>query len=169
MKALTLWQPWASLVSIGAKQVETRVWKTDYRGELAIHAARSRPKFLGRSAETESFRDEFADAVNCRRDRDDRCGVNVDCALNSLPLGAVLCIVNLVAIEETSAVRETLSDQELCFGNYDNGRYAWFFKMVALFDEPIPAKGNRLLWNWPIVAASRKEKASDSHNATRHS
>lgn len=39
MKALTLWQPWASLVALGVKTVETRSWSTPYRGPLAIHAA----------------------------------------------------------------------------------------------------------------------------------
>jgi hypothetical protein len=46
VKALTLWQPWASLVAIGAKAIETRSWATKYRGPLAIHAAK-RPIVLG--------------------------------------------------------------------------------------------------------------------------
>jgi activating signal cointegrator 1 len=36
---LTLWQPWASLISLGVKSIETRSWSTQYRGPLAIHAA----------------------------------------------------------------------------------------------------------------------------------
>lgn len=44
MKALTLWQPWASLIAIGAKTIETRGWSTSYRGPLAIHAAQRAPK-----------------------------------------------------------------------------------------------------------------------------
>lgn len=43
MKALTLHQPWSSLVAIGVKTVETRSWGTTYRGPLAIHAALRRP------------------------------------------------------------------------------------------------------------------------------
>lgn len=39
MKALTLWQPWASLVALGEKKIETRTWSTTYRGTLAIHAS----------------------------------------------------------------------------------------------------------------------------------
>jgi activating signal cointegrator 1 len=39
MKALSLWQPWASLVALGVKTIETRSWSTSYRGPLAIHAA----------------------------------------------------------------------------------------------------------------------------------
>lgn len=40
MKAISLWQPWATLVAIDAKRFETRSWKTNYRGLLAIHAAK---------------------------------------------------------------------------------------------------------------------------------
>lgn len=40
MKAITLTQPWATLVAIGAKRIETRSWATRYRGPLAIHAAK---------------------------------------------------------------------------------------------------------------------------------
>jgi hypothetical protein len=43
MKTLTLTQPWATLVSLGAKTFETRSWKTDYSGPLAIHAAKGFP------------------------------------------------------------------------------------------------------------------------------
>ena len=45
MKAITLWQPWASLIAVGAKTIETRGWATNYRGPLAIHAAKRRAKF----------------------------------------------------------------------------------------------------------------------------
>jgi len=47
MKALTLTQPWATLVAIGAKKIETRSWSTPYRGPLAIHAAKRIPKEHG--------------------------------------------------------------------------------------------------------------------------
>ena len=43
MKAITIWQPWASLIAIGAKQYETRSWETKYRGPIAIHAAKKDP------------------------------------------------------------------------------------------------------------------------------
>ena len=39
VKAITIWQPWASLVAVGAKTMETRSWPTKYRGPIAIHAA----------------------------------------------------------------------------------------------------------------------------------
>jgi len=40
LKALTLWQPWASLLAGGGKMFETRSWKTNYRGPVVIHAAK---------------------------------------------------------------------------------------------------------------------------------
>ena len=44
MKAITLWQPWASLVALGLKTIETRSWQTAHRGPIAIHAAARCPK-----------------------------------------------------------------------------------------------------------------------------
>ena len=41
MKALTITQPWATLIAIGAKRFETRGWSTPYRGPLAIHAGKN--------------------------------------------------------------------------------------------------------------------------------
>lgn len=44
MKALSLWQPWATLIAVGQKRIETRHWPTTYRGPLAIHATKRRPE-----------------------------------------------------------------------------------------------------------------------------
>lgn len=40
MKALTFWEPWASLVRWDVKSIETRSWSTRYRGTVAVHAAK---------------------------------------------------------------------------------------------------------------------------------
>lgn len=45
MKALTLHQPWASLVPLGFKTIETRSWATRHRGPIAIHAAARVPSW----------------------------------------------------------------------------------------------------------------------------
>lgn len=42
MKALTICQPYAHLIAVGAKRVENRTWETSYRGPLVIHAGKSR-------------------------------------------------------------------------------------------------------------------------------
>ncbi len=43
MRVLTLRQPWATLVAIGAKRIETRSWSTAYRGRILIHAGARPP------------------------------------------------------------------------------------------------------------------------------
>lgn len=43
MRALTIRQPWASLIAAGVKTLETRSWSTRYRGPLLIHAGKHRP------------------------------------------------------------------------------------------------------------------------------
>ena len=39
MKVLSLQEPWASLIKENVKHIETRSWKTSYRGKLYIHAS----------------------------------------------------------------------------------------------------------------------------------
>ncbi len=41
MKALSLKEPWASLVLNGKKTIETRVWRTNYRGRLLLCASKN--------------------------------------------------------------------------------------------------------------------------------
>jgi hypothetical protein len=40
MKALTIKQPWATLIMTGAKDVENRLWHTNFRGRIAIHSSK---------------------------------------------------------------------------------------------------------------------------------
>lgn len=42
MKALSLMEPWAALIAAGVKSIETRSWRTAYRGPLYIHAFRAK-------------------------------------------------------------------------------------------------------------------------------
>lgn len=46
MKALTILQPYADLITHGAKRVENRTWQTKYRGPLVIHAGLSK-QYIG--------------------------------------------------------------------------------------------------------------------------
>lgn len=132
MKAITLWQPWASLMALGYKKVETRSWATRHRGLTAIHSALRKPGFLGHSCDNPDF-----------------CKLLTDLKIEPVefPLGCVLCTATLVAIAPTGDVYDDLSEQERIFGNYEEGRYAWFFEDIQSLKTPIPVKGNRLLWN----------------------
>lgn len=82
MKAITLWQPWASLVALRYKHYETRSWATTHRAPLAIHAAKRPP--------TE---DEFN--VIMELDAYLPRGVDLSVAIAGLPLGVIVATCNL--------------------------------------------------------------------------
>lgn len=97
MKALTLWQPWASLIAVGAKTIETRSWPTKHRGRIAIHAAQRSPEVmrLGPWFCTQRPAVEVGDGVLpakwllCDMDPD-------DLEPHALPLGAIVATADLV-------------------------------------------------------------------------
>lgn len=132
MKALTMWEPWASLVAFGEKQYETRSWSTSHRGLLAIHAAK---KF---DSEIIGYCREFKHLLN-------RHGIVSSGDLN---LGCVLAIVRVVDCVPSDKLRPLISEQERSLGGYDNGRYGWELKMVKRLEVPIPTRGYQGLWNW---------------------
>ena len=133
LKAITLWQPWASAMAAEMKRNETRSWRTDYRGPLLIHAAARRP------TECDLWVLEHP-AVKLRLALD-----NID--PKKFPLGAAVCIVKLVDCVRVETIRDTLSPMELALGNYNNGRYAWITEFLHYIDKPIPMKGAQGFWN----------------------
>ena len=135
MKAITLWQPWASLIAIGAKKYETRSWPTNYRGLLAIHAAAKAPKTEMELCEIEPFKSSLR-----------RAGI---ISANELPLGSVIAIANLVDCIYISKefIKAILDTVEYGFGDYEISRYAWKLEGVRPIN-PIPAKGMQRIWEW---------------------
>jgi hypothetical protein len=168
MKALSLLQPWASLVAIREKRIETRSWSTHYRGPLAIHASARMTREQKELCQSEPFRSTLL--THC-------IGV---INFTNMPLGAVIATCNLVdclTIEPredgiTALVKlheqryeisrdgvrfklprmcgiQPLPDEpELSFGDYTPGRYAWLLSNMRLV-EPVPCKGALRLWNLP--------------------
>lgn len=152
MRAISLWQPWATLCVIGAKRIETRHWSTPYRGLLAIHAAKRW------TAEEKAFAASpvFADALNGR-------GFNPA----SLPLGAVVGTVNLVDVVRTEKVRDSISAEERAFGNFSDGRYAWLLETPALFDVPFPMKGAQGFFEWEPPESRAPEPPAQAADGER--
>jgi hypothetical protein len=129
MKALTLTQPYASLVAWGDKKIETRSWSTQYRGELAIHAARTFPAMARKLCDREPFRSVLG------------------CSPEELPLGAILAICRLT--ECFPITPDNLPPEpELSFGIYSPGRYAWVLEDVHMLPRPVLARGRLGLWEW---------------------
>lgn len=100
MKAVTLHQPWASLIALGVKTIETRSWSTAYRGPLAIHAGRSESAlhYLGwmeeHQGEAEPTLEPFADRITMVHSH--RRGVIK--AHHDLPLGAIVATCTLADV-----------------------------------------------------------------------
>lgn len=159
MNALTLTQPWATLVALGAKRLETRSWKTSYRGPLAIHAAKGFPAWAREMCETDPFWSALGG------DEDDY--ETSPLMWHELPTGVVVAVCDLVAIYPTENVfcqpaltgenfysqedRLYLSPEEWAFGDYNAGRFAWRLENIRPLTEAIPAKGALSLWEWDGV------------------
>lgn len=165
MKALTVLQPWTSLLACEAKKYETRSWKTNYRGPIAIHAAKRDPSkisLLGMEnfkEECEKAFDEYglgtwaflptgcvvatAELVNCWHIVYNP-GTNIDVAKN-IPIGAELDVPRKHPDFHKFIVP---TEREMLFGDWTPGRYAWEFANMKVLENPIPAKGQQGLWNW---------------------
>ena len=141
MKAITIWQPYATLLVCGDKLYETRSWATTYRGPIAIHAAK-RPARQVIDALAHGSAGERQTALLMERLLRRRGGPD------HLPQGAVIGTANLVRCNAiTEEFMRTLPPQELALGDFTLGRYAWEFEDMSQID-PIPAKGQQALWDW---------------------
>ena len=145
IKALTLWQPWASLMALEEKKIETRSWATNHRGLLAIHSAKRK---LGGSEKKLIGHANLA------------LGINID---YHIPFGQVVCVVNLIDCVRTQlAVGGARADffethgakNETVFGDYSLNRYAWITEMVYVVPDVVKlrfeASGKQGLWDWEV-------------------
>jgi hypothetical protein len=133
MKAITILQPWASLIACGAKRIETRSWATQYRGRIAIHAAKDQDK------KGERIRHIVA--------RAEQYGIIIP----EMHFGAIIAIATLthcLKINESQIYYlEKDKSKELAFGDFTPGRYAWILDNIQAI-KPVPAKGMQRIWNW---------------------
>lgn len=142
MKALSLWQPHASLTTTGAKLFETRHWTTRVRGDILIHAAVTRQGIK-----------EALDIKSYVRGLMPLCGFTLDLnrlevsracdILAVLPFGALVGIAYLESPIRTEMM--TGPDCARCngFGDFSAGRFAWPLSNVRRFVTPIPWKGRQ--------------------------
>jgi hypothetical protein len=143
MKAISLWQPWASAIAAGLKQVETRGWSTSYRGPLAIHAAKHRTLdeeiFWGLNIENTGLMDSFKSI-----------GVS---SFDELPFGAIVCtcVLEHCAHSESFGSTWALSETEELFGNYSCGRFGWILRDVVPI-TPVQFKGRQGFFEWDAPA-----------------
>ena len=134
MKGLSLIQPWASAVTLGAKSIETRSWSTNYRGWVAIHASKGMPLWAKEFTLTEAYRYLMHEP-------------------EWFPRGAILGAAVLSGVARTEDVE--IDERERFFGDYSAGRFAWKLENVRVLPAPIPCAGALGLWTVPadLVAA----------------
>lgn len=130
IKALTIQEPFGSLIVDRHKEHETRSWTTKYRGLMVIHVG----KTLAINWQDKVFLSLLAD-----------CGIREP---GKLPLGCAIGIAELTAIYHTEDVMPCISDRELAFGDWSPGRAAWKLENVQRFPKPIPCRGQQYLWDW---------------------
>lgn len=130
-KALSILQPYAQLVCMGVKLVETRPMLTNYRGELYIHASQGFHRGLRNLCNNYPFREYIKSHLD-------------------LHTGAIIGKVNLDACLSVEALKtdNRLGEHERYFGDYSAGRYGWMLSHAVLFDKPIPYKGQLGIWNF---------------------
>ena len=126
MKVLSIKEPYATLIKDGVKTYETRSWKTNYRGEIYIHASL-----------TQSKSETYETAIKY---------------LKSEPKpGYILCLCKLVdCIPMTKEFIDYINREtkEAEYGRYSEDRYAWKLELIEVLNEPIKAKGKLGIWNY---------------------
>ena len=170
MKAVTIYQPYASLIATGAKIYETRGWATKYRGPIAIHAGMKR--IIPNSGNPYFIR--FLEAVNKALGFNPYEYADPDlpeaftayyAGTAGLPRGAVVATAELVGcwgitgnFGECACLLHILQEgqaavrgNELLFGDFSTGRYAWELANVQALPEPVPCRGQQGLWNWEVA------------------
>lgn len=147
IKAISLWQPWASLWVSKNKRHETRHWQTRHRGKLLVHASKRRVDDLD----------------------DELCGVLVDEYgknwLGALRFGAIVGMVDLLDVIPTERIVNGFrwTDEEridnLC-GNFDDGRFGWRRGTYWVFPQPVPYRGHQTLFDVPREAVAEQIAAA---------
>lgn len=123
MKAITLKQPWASLVAYGIKKYEFRTWKTNYRGKLLIHAGAGIDK------------DEMKKYVD----------LGID-----FPKSKIIAIVDLVdcCILDDELNKKILLENNIAYGNKFRTGYAWKLDNIKMININKKINGQLGLWNY---------------------
>jgi hypothetical protein len=146
MKALTIRQPYATLIMLGIKQLETRRWRTNYRGPLVIHAAST-----GGGTSTDAL---------MRLER--RIGaMPTVLAEKTYPLGALLGVVTLdECLPISPRLIAALTPLERHLGLYQDGGFVWDLARAGRvrFAAPIPCAGRLGMWTLPDELAALVEQ-----------
>lgn len=139
MQALTICQPFAHLIVLGEKQVENREWPTRYRGELLIHAGKSRSWLGGGHPGPEM-------------------------AFGALVGSAVL--VDCLHIDEIEQGIHDARFPWLRDHPHTEGTWCWVLDQVQRFPEPLFIAGRQKLWSVDPEVVRKHKCAGYRHGIT---
>lgn len=151
MKLISLWEPWATLMAIGAKRIETRSWRTPYRGWLAIQASKGglSKRNLADCLEEPAFKLALAGET-----------------LSPSCIVAVVRMVDCCPMEDRGCLPGVFRDypeldtpQEREFGDFHEGRWGWVTEDLFRLPTPIPFRAKQGLCDVPaeIVFELRRQ------------
>lgn len=137
MKAITIKQPWASLIVHGIKDIENRTWRTNFRGRVLIHSSGSYGKKFKVNLTDEQAKEAFTTIAK-------------ECMFGCLPFGSIIGSIEIVD----------------CVQNHpsiwaDKGVYNWVLANPVLFKKPIPAKGRLSFWEYDNLSEDARNVVDD--------
>jgi len=142
MKAISIKQPWASLIANGIKDIENRTWKLPekYKGQrVLIHASANPVEF---DSVSQIFTAEQREVLPARpEDLAQLLSCHCGAIIGSVEL--VDCVINHPSIWAEKTYKAQSSGFE------DPIIYNWILANPILFPEPIPAKGKLSFWDYP--------------------
>lgn len=149
-KAISLTQPWASLMAIGAKVNETRSRAWNYQGDVAIVST----KEVWR-AQVPNYAETALKWLWHFRDKFPGYHANIHDLYLSLPFGKIVCVVEKTGCFKTSGMEmPNLSTVELEIGNYSPDRFFYPTRNFRQLKEPIPWRGTQGIYEVEIPDGS---------------
>jgi hypothetical protein len=136
IKAVTIHEPYATLMRYGIKTVETRTWATRHRGPLLVCASKSRTVMNGKPEVVKA-------AIEAIQEVD--AGFDPDKGFSSGHAVAIVDVVDCVTLDGGPVEHR---EAELEFGNYDAGNVGWLTERMSSVDmAPFPVQGKQRLFD----------------------
>jgi hypothetical protein len=130
MKAITISQPYASLIASGEKWVENRTWSTNYRGYIAIHAGKG-SKYLS---------------------KDRLANYPTGCVIAIAKLTACVELDQIQGMDRTLRKNNLIHGtrfnwEQVCWHKYTEGPWCWILEDINKI-TPVIATGKQGIWIW---------------------
>ncbi|WGV29120.1 ASCH domain-containing protein [Halotia branconii] len=149
IKAISLHQPWASLIPMGLKKYETRSWATSYRGPLLICAAKktSIQQQQIYASIFYTYQIQLAETDNWLE-------------WDDLSFGCAVALADLTdCIRMTSAFISAQPETEIDCGDWTVDRFAWKLENIRRIMPPIQVTGRQGLFDTEIELPEEKLEA----------